>query len=573
MSTANKLTYLNTTKTKLKDMINYGLDNDNKITDETTFRNYNNSLFNAYIETINDPSTLYNNLPKVSGSGIDITLNNTKETRMELKLKGNTYQETTTGKQLFNVNAIQGSQVTWDSEGWITSTYDNTGGTEGIYKNLFTTNLNLNTSTTYAIILEVKNVTSSVNPPTLTLTNNHSTSQSNTNVSVPFNQVSNNGVYKYTFTTKSDFTGTANGIRSYVSYPAGRSGSITFRISVLADTSITPQTFTYEPFTNGASPNPGYPQDIEVVTGGQNVKIQNKNLINSVEYNKGLNTSGGFVTNNQFLGIEDYVKIQPNTTYTISFEHDNTSKPLYLGYKTGDGTFISRTWQDSRTFTTPNNACYLFAYVYNPSGFSTIGGWVQLEIGSQKTSYVSHQEQNYEINLGSLELCKIGTYQDYIYKSDSDWKIHREIGKVVLDGQENWQTLSGVSYNSYYVDSLISANRTNDTAPYLSNNFKPITNNQRYVNNTFFINSNNRIIISYNDITSSTNFKTWLSTHNTNVYYVLATATDETITNEALIEQLNNLYYATSYEEQTNVNSNGNLASLLNANAIQDLSE
>ena len=35
---SQKLTYLNETKSQLKDMINYGLPTENQITNETTFR-------------------------------------------------------------------------------------------------------------------------------------------------------------------------------------------------------------------------------------------------------------------------------------------------------------------------------------------------------------------------------------------------------------------------------------------------------------------------------------------------------------------------------------------------------
>lgn len=39
-------------------------------------------------------------------------------------------------------------------------------------------------------------------------------------------------------------------------------------------------------------------------------------------------------------------------------------------------------------------------------------------------------EQSYTIDLGSIELCKIGNYQDYIYKSGGKWYVHKEVGKI-----------------------------------------------------------------------------------------------------------------------------------------------
>lgn len=38
--------------------------------------------------------------------------------------------------------------------------------------------------------------------------------------------------------------------------------------------------------------------------------------------------------------------------------------------------------------------------------------------------------QSYTITLGSLELCKIGSCQDYIYKDGDDWYVHKAIGKI-----------------------------------------------------------------------------------------------------------------------------------------------
>ena len=48
-TTAQKLEYLWTTKSQLKDMINYGLD-ENKITSSTTFRDYVSSIKEAFLE-------------------------------------------------------------------------------------------------------------------------------------------------------------------------------------------------------------------------------------------------------------------------------------------------------------------------------------------------------------------------------------------------------------------------------------------------------------------------------------------------------------------------------------------
>ena len=66
MSVANKLTYLNTTKSNLKDMINStnaGIDNN------TTFRNYVSKLYYGYIKVLKDRSILWDGIPKATSTG------------------------------------------------------------------------------------------------------------------------------------------------------------------------------------------------------------------------------------------------------------------------------------------------------------------------------------------------------------------------------------------------------------------------------------------------------------------------------------------------------------------------
>ena len=69
-------------------------------------------------------------------------------------------------------------------------------------------------------------------------------------------------------------------------------------------------------------------------------------------------------------------------------------------------------------------------------------------------------------------------------------------------------------------------------------------------------------------------FKTWLSTHNTIVYYVSSTPTTTEITNNTLIEQLNTLEQALSYNNQTNISqTNNNLPFIINATALMENSD
>lgn len=91
---ATKLEYLNTTKEKIKDSINLTGAN---LTSEDTFRSYASKLKKGYIDIINNGiNNLYNNFPKVSGIGSNLSLTPTYEAPMKLnEIQGSTLQENT----------------------------------------------------------------------------------------------------------------------------------------------------------------------------------------------------------------------------------------------------------------------------------------------------------------------------------------------------------------------------------------------------------------------------------------------------------------------------------------------
>ena len=151
------------------------------------------------------------------------------------------------GKNKFNVqdtnNVTEG--ITVDNEGWITVTGDNTDGTATKYFNYFTNNLALTTVTNYNVIAEVKIVNGT---GIVHFSSNGSTSkQFETRFYRDFTNLANNKVYKLICKTADEFVGN-NGLRTFVEFSAGQSGSITFRLSVLEDTTITAENFEYEEY-------------------------------------------------------------------------------------------------------------------------------------------------------------------------------------------------------------------------------------------------------------------------------------------------------------------------------------
>jgi len=187
---------------------------------------------------------------------------------------------------------------------------------------------------------------------------------------------------------------------------------------------------------------------------------------------------------------------------------------------------------------------------------------VQVVTGTQTVTISDGvNSQDYTVNLGSIELCKIGTYQDYIYKSGDDWYVHKEIWKIIADGSTVW-TKSQYGTNNYsFVPSPTS----------LSGDLI------QTLNNKILIFSDKFTGVSYNDRTSSMQNITytagnlppslWIRNNRFDTvedltafcastpitfYYVLATATDTQITDSTLIGQLNALYNAKMLAGQTN---------------------
>ena len=168
-------------------------------------------------------------------------------------LSGNLNAVTLSGDNLFdyqNEPVFRKDAVSTDEEGWITMSFDNSAGTSAIFTNYYTANQDLKTDTEYAIVMEVKSVTGHgrINPISIA---GNIQGQFSTNVYESFVQLHAGDIKVYTAKTRSSFENISYGIRTFGTFFAGDSGSITFRLSVLENTSVTSETFNYEPFTGG----------------------------------------------------------------------------------------------------------------------------------------------------------------------------------------------------------------------------------------------------------------------------------------------------------------------------------
>ena len=164
---------------------------------------------------------------------------------------------TKNGQNLYNVrDAYTGgfnsynSAYQVDEDDWVTLNIENEPS-DIAYYNLFTNNLNLKPDTYYNVMVEVKQKSGL---GTLSIVTNRK--EDNVQVEGQFvdtfsETFGNLGpaiyVKKLKTLKKEQLDNTVAGLRSYIMLNKGAYSSITFRISVIEDTSVTPDTFTYQP--------------------------------------------------------------------------------------------------------------------------------------------------------------------------------------------------------------------------------------------------------------------------------------------------------------------------------------
>ena len=201
---------------------------------------------------------------------------------------------------------------------------------------------------------------------------------------------------------------------------------------------------------------------------------------------------------------------------------------------------------------------------------TNVTGEVEVTISNENNT----ESKTLSVSLGNIELCKIGDYQDYLYKNNGKWYKYNAINKLVLNGSENWSVHGSIA-SWFYWDGITNGFTNNTIRGYaLSNYFtQKAYNTVTSLNNGEFAygqvagETRKRFVIKDTDYTTVADFKSWLSTHNTIVYYVLATPTDTEITDTTLISQLEEISKTLSYQGQTNISSN--TIALFNVEAYQ----
>lgn len=336
----------------------------------------------------------------VSDEGESISLN-TALGEMKVNLLGNTSQHSTTGKNLANSS----------DNTFVFIANDNTTKTLG--------QVDLVAGTTYYYSYTINNATSSStrNTPFLQILNGtrqYESAQTN------YNATTGRKVWTYNCET----TGTYD-FGYWCHTPNVNLTVSDFMISTSSDT-------TYEPYTNGASPNPDYPQPVNVVSGDNEVVVTGKNLLplTNQDFSIGdlhYSVNGGVLqatgsrnpevqrNNNNFKSNFNFTL--PAGTYTIKYTDKGTitgTQNFYI-MKYSDDSEIQRIYATSNTFTlNEETKVYLGIYSYQLSITGTIEYEIMLESGSTATDFEPYQSTSYPVNLPVENLLGLtdGTYSD-----------------------------------------------------------------------------------------------------------------------------------------------------------------
>lgn len=315
----------------------------------------------------------------------------------EYFLAGESKQKTRSGRNLYNYEDVIESSggyegATVDEKGWITIAYDNSNGTDTKYINYYTNNLNLKPSTNYNIIVEIKEFTGT---GYLYFMSNYTDAQGNScgqfvqSGGLDFDKMTNGMIHQVIRITKPDFTNVIQGLRSFVQWEVGKSGSITFRISVLENTSITADTFEYEPF--GVMPSPNYPSKIiNLYKAGTYNTIINDKLF-TFTINDDLRKVGNSADKVWINTTANTCQIEKNTNVLTLDGSEEWTTPTQIAYSLNKDTY----------FPDHNMAAYRTDR-YLTTHFSNVSGQENASVGNVWVggSYINF---NFDNNVGGID--------------------------------------------------------------------------------------------------------------------------------------------------------------------------
>lgn len=392
------------------------------------------------------------------------------------------------------------------------------------------------------------------------------------------------------FTPKKDTTG----VYVWIEQPTGTNIDIQFRIQLEKGSTA----HDYEPYTCGQpSPNPDYPQEIKAVSNLSALTV-GKNLCGGYDFSKSAYGIDVVVKNSTIningtpAGNYPTVILYPNGDVVLQqwwldsdslrkkniyknkgfYAHDLKEKTLQIDF---DGTFDVNggelfyvvvgyeTYGEYKTFlskstilfnlSTKERINYIAIGFTGTAKISNFNVKIQLKYDKNKSDFIPYQSQSFNYTLSKPLYRLSDSVYDYIDLNRG--KIVRNIGVITFDGSDDEDIRLSPPDGSRHVylytfrNSILSIENIN---PYCKSNMFKFTNlwtdGIMSHNHLFYVSSTN-IYVSYNEITSLNDFKTWLNQNPITVVYQLATPTEEPLPPDlqSLLQSLK------SYYPQTNI--------------------
>ena len=334
--------------------------------------------------------------------------------------------------------------------------------------------------------------------------------------------------------------------------------------------------------SQNGTPTPDTPVEVINATGRQVVKVSNESQEQTYNINLGYNlfktpyNESSKTKNGITFTINEDGSIHVEGTATAKTQFNLRTRDLLLDLNIGErytiatsglGVVDSTIWLDtygqtgnflgrwSLTSNTPytsavaeakDNKPYISITVENGATINT-----DVKVWLYKGAYDSSIE--YSPYKTPIELCKIGDYKDRIYYNNGKWYLEKNIGKVILDGSETGSSYQESSHRYYRtINDMYNYETQNRYYDLIINRFYPSATIQNQVGYCFHYQKSIYLYMP-TTITTIEEANIWLSTHNTEIYYVLATPIVEEITDNSLINDLNNLEDAKSYNGTTNI--------------------
>lgn len=322
------------------------------------------------------------------------------------------------------------------------------------------------------------------------------------------------------------------------------------------------------------------------------IKVQNKNLwistSNSVTTN-GItvtdNHDGTFTINGTSTGAVNATLVPQNYGYYANVGEKYSLSMIKLsGSNTGivrantqilqaDGTSVYSLYSDIAASGAITNSPYTITQLSHIQWMRIVIGSsgvtcnnlvvkIQLEKGDI-TPWELPQQTVYPITIGTKELPAINTYKTQIIEKLDGYYFRDNVGKIVLDGTQEFTKSTSYSDSSYfcgYLTASFTSNMLVNSSGYIDKMsiglYSNILNREVMAITT---QCHIRILASKLTENSVAGLQTYLSENPITMYYQLATPVDTKINDATLIDQLNIIKNLLFYNGKTNITSVGGL--------------